>query len=780
MERLYTYHQAYLYEMGKLPRNFLDDWQQIFSLLSSIELPVFAELGLRIGLGVGLAIGTGVGTYFITILLLSRKSSNYAVWVVEHKQQIVGWASLLMQTNYTVLSTIYIDPKHRLQGVGSHLLWRCLKNVRKPVYLICYPHLQGFYARIGFVSLSKQDMPKELQFSKLLGMRLLHEPTLITNQSSMTPPLLPKLSIRPFQEIEEQWHIYKTFWRRKRFRKSRLDVLTLVVLVSSRPFVALSGIVWSLEAIFGFTEFAHLNFSVLGIQFSGITITLWVFLFSISLLWFFAKCQEWIVERDGSLIGYIHFSHRGNCSILYNLHIEPQYNQQNLSKLLLARLNHQISRPLYFNCPRADRQFYTGLGFSLADRRELPFEFQFFQLTGYVPLKLTNLAMTDLLEQLVQSVEPICDRESIPLRSQTHLQAQQLKRKRWIWMTVAALLLGVYTIAPLFKIPQISSELKQQIPTEELKSDRIVQRLEGKESIRALAIASDNQTVARGNEDGKIQIWDLKSKSLQQTLNVSSSKIQSLALSPDNQTLIVGTSIGTIQLWNYKLGILQEILSPTHLGEIQTLKISRNGQTLVSSSWKDASVKVWDLNRGQIQHTINTGVEVLSVAESPDGQTLYIGTLGAIKIWDLEHHALVQHLAAHSREVEVIAMSADGKLLVSGGIDRQFTENKSFRDVSTVKIWDAQSFTLLKTLQIYSSSLESISISPDGKTIVFNDCCQARWWQWMKNKYVSDIYGLNHNTVLSSDGTTLVGVGFDRKTITIAKLSNLLQSSSSR
>lgn len=169
MERLYTYHQAYLYEMGKLPRNFLDDWQQIFSLLSSIELPVFAELGLRIGLGVGLAIGTGVGTYFITILLLSRKSSNYAVWVVEHKQQIVGWASLLMQTNYTVLSTIYIDPKHRLQGVGSHLLWRCLKNVRKPVYLICYPHLQGFYARIGFVSLPNRICLKNCSSPNYLG-----------------------------------------------------------------------------------------------------------------------------------------------------------------------------------------------------------------------------------------------------------------------------------------------------------------------------------------------------------------------------------------------------------------------------------------------------------------------------------------------------------------------------------------------------------------------------------------------------------------------------------
>jgi hypothetical protein len=158
-------------------------------------------------------------------------------------------------------------------------------------------------------------MPKELQFSKLLGMRLLHEPILITTQSS-TLPLLPHLSIHPFQEIEEQWYIYKTFWRRRRFRQSRFNMLTVIALISSRPFVVLSGLIWFFEAIFGVTEFAYFNFSIFGIEFSGVTIALWVLLFSICLLWFFSQSQEWILEQDGYPIGYIHFSERGNCSIL--------------------------------------------------------------------------------------------------------------------------------------------------------------------------------------------------------------------------------------------------------------------------------------------------------------------------------------------------------------------------------------------------------------------------------------------------------------------------------
>jgi hypothetical protein len=105
LEKLQVYYGAYIYEMGKLPNNFLEVWQPIFLTLSSTTPSIFV--------GIGLAIVTGVGTYFLIILLLSRISSNNVLWVAEYQQQIVGRASLVIRTNYTVLCAIYIDPKHR-------------------------------------------------------------------------------------------------------------------------------------------------------------------------------------------------------------------------------------------------------------------------------------------------------------------------------------------------------------------------------------------------------------------------------------------------------------------------------------------------------------------------------------------------------------------------------------------------------------------------------------------------------------------------------------------
>ena len=60
----------------------------------------------------------------------------------------------------------------------------------------------------------------------------------------------------------------------------------------------------------------------------------------------------------------------------------------------------------------------------------------------------------------------------------------------------------------------------------------------------------------------------------------------------------------------------------------------------------------------------------------------------------------------HSISVQSVTISPDGKTIVSGSSDE------------TIKIWDIQSGECLNTLYGHSYSVESVAISPDGKTIV--------------------------------------------------------------
>ena len=341
--------------------------------------------------------GSGIITAFLIVVtlkhliprLLASQSPNRTVWVAEYQQQIVGWAILLQRSNYTILSTLYITSQHRSRGVGSYLLWSCLNNIGQPVYLICLPQLQSFYAKFGFLALLKEQVPKELRFSKIPCMGLLGKPIPITNQPSTNVSLPSGILIRPFQNFEEQFNFYTTFWHRKQFRNSRLYVFSLIAFVSSSAFVLLGVIFASLRVIFGLTWLANFDFYFLGIQFLGITIAVWLYLELMILIWFSARWQEWIIEQDGRAIGYIHFSQQAECSILYNLYVEPQEQLDNFSKFLLARLSRQIALPLYFNCPRQNRQFYSKLGFTPVNRNRLPFELKILQLTNKIPFKLT-------------------------------------------------------------------------------------------------------------------------------------------------------------------------------------------------------------------------------------------------------------------------------------------------------------------------------------------------------------------------------------------------------
>ncbi|WP_224090669.1 GNAT family N-acetyltransferase [Nostoc sp. MS1] len=329
LNRLPTLHQAYLYEYGKLPNNlFLEDLKHILPSLSQSELPLIFTFGAM----VGLAGVIPVGMQHILSWLVPEPPNN-VVWVAEYQQKIAGWAVLSLHKNYSIINILYITPKHRSQGVGSHLLWHCLQNIKRPIYLlICDSHLKEFYARFGFIPLSQQQMPREFQSYKLLGMGLFNQSISTTNQPLTTLPLPPGISIHPFRNLHEQWQVYRQFWHRKRFRVSRLYVFTLVALISSSTFILVNIIVATISAIFSLTWLARFDFSLLGMPLSGISIAVWLVCLSYFLPSFAVCWKELVVEQDGNAIAYVHFSNQGKCSVLYNIHIEPQYQQQEVSK----------------------------------------------------------------------------------------------------------------------------------------------------------------------------------------------------------------------------------------------------------------------------------------------------------------------------------------------------------------------------------------------------------------------------------------------------------------
>ena len=120
---------------------------------------------------------------------------------------------------------------------------------------------------------------------------------------------------------------------------------------------------------------------------------------------------------------------------------------------------------------------------------------------------------------------------------------------------------------------------------------------------------------------------------------------------------------------------------------------------------------------------------VNSVAISPDGKYIVSGSIDkTIKIWDIKTGECLKTLEGHSLSVESVAISLDGKYIVSGSRD------------TTIKIWDIKTGECLNTLEGHRYDVNSVTISQDGKYIVSGSYETIKIWDIKtgENNYTID------------------------------------------
>ncbi|MBI3890583.1 MAG: WD40 repeat domain-containing protein [Candidatus Wallbacteria bacterium] len=240
---------------------------------------------------------------------------------------------------------------------------------------------------------------------------------------------------------------------------------------------------------------------------------------------------------------------------------------------------------------------------------------------------------------------------------------------------------------------------------------------QGVESIESLAFSSDGKWLATANSRSGTKLWDLEASSADRSPAVSGGALPStaaIAFQPRGQLLACAQPDGSVRLFR-KPGPQAAVLAatlPGHHGTVVALAMRPDGK-LLATSGSDKSLRLWNLEAPEtppVELDCHSRV-VTQLAFGTDGTRLLAGcSEGGAMLWEFRTDGgkpACVTMQAHALGVTAVYMTRDDKWAVTGGRS------------GDVRLWKLADLSLESlVLKKHSSEIDQIAGSPDGRMLV--------------------------------------------------------------
>lgn len=260
-----------------------------------------------------------------------------------------------------------------------------------------------------------------------------------------------------------------------------------------------------------------------------------------------------------------------------------------------------------------------------------------------------------------------------------------------------------------------SASLDRTVRLWNARNSKAIRVLRGhRDEVYTVVFSPDNARLAASGYDGRVLVWDVASGKLLRTLEVIDWST-TLDFSPDSQQLAVGSQNRNVLIFDVQTGkILRTLETKNPVSEVA---FSPNGRYLAVGH---RGIEVWDLQTNKVVKTLRQS-GVSAIVFSPDSGLIASGSGDkSARIWNVETGAQIKKLETKtpitwqlasgnqtmrlSLAVTSVAFSPDGKLLAMG-------------TGRAVHLWEVSTGNQVRTLEGHTESVTGVTFVPDGNSL---------------------------------------------------------------
>jgi hypothetical protein len=253
--------------------------------------------------------------------------------------------------------------------------------------------------------------------------------------------------------------------------------------------------------------------------------------------------------------------------------------------------------------------------------------------------------------------------------------------------------------------------------------------------VNGLALSADGKLLAGTDGNGTILVREVFSGKVKAKMQGNKRGVVSAVFLPDGKGLITGEAEGILRLWELDAGKPSRTFEG-HKHGIWAVVLSKDGTQLVSAGGAsqnkegkpidaagkptedgDYVIRVWDVATGkEVQKFAGHTNAIRAIALSPEGKKVLSGSTDkTVRVWDVETGKELHSSDAHGNGVEAVAITRDGRG-ISAGVPKYDDVTKRLLFEKTIRVWDLETGKEVRAFGTHT--VWGVSVSSDGKRLL--------------------------------------------------------------